>query len=124
VGIIKMGFVKTGIRVSNPSDPSKYAELELLVDTGATFTLIPRAVFQEIGVEADTKFKLRVADGRFIERDGTTVWVEVAGKGYKVPVLIGEEEDAPVLGVTTLEILGLEVDPITQRLKPTEYLLL
>ncbi|MDI6814509.1 MAG: hypothetical protein QMC90_00265 [Dehalococcoidales bacterium] len=59
-----MGFVKTKVRVSNPSDASKYTEPELLVDTGATFTLIPSVVFQEIGVKADTKFKLKTADGR------------------------------------------------------------
>ncbi len=119
-----MGFVKTRVRVSNPSNPTKYAELELLVDTGATFTLTPSAIFGEIEGEADGKFKLRTADGRFIERNGSTVWVEVEGKGYKVPVIVGEEEDVPVLGITTLEILGLEVDPITKKLKPTEYLLL
>ena len=78
-----MGFIKTRVRVSNPSDPSKYAELELLVDTGATFTLIPRVSLEQIGIEADAKFKLKMADGRFIERDGSTVWVEVEGKGYK-----------------------------------------
>jgi len=119
-----MGFVKTGVRVSNPSNPSRYAELELLVDTGATFILIPSAIFQEISVEVDAKFKLRMADGKFIERDGGTVWIEVEGKGYKVPVIVGEGEDVPILGITTLEILGLEVDPITKKLKPTEYLLL
>ena len=41
-----------------------------------------------------------------------------------VPVIVGEGEDVPVLGTTTLEIMGLEVDPITKKLKPTEYLLL
>ncbi len=58
-----MGFVKTRVRISNPSNPSQYAELELLVDTGANFTLIPSAIFKEIGVEADAKFKLRTAKG-------------------------------------------------------------
>jgi len=119
-----MGFTKANITVSNPLDASRQVELELLVDTGATFTLLPSVTLKEIGVEADVKFKLRTADGRFIERDGSTVWIEVEGKGYRVPVIVGEEEDVPVLGVTTLEILGLEVDPITKRLKPTEYLLL
>ena len=118
-----MGFTKANITVSNPLDASRQVELELLVDTGATFTLLPSVTLKEIGVEADVKFKLRTADGRFIERDGSTVWIEVEGKGYRVPVIVGEE-DVPVLGVTTLEILGLEVDPITKRLKPTEYLLL
>jgi predicted aspartyl protease len=119
-----LGFVKTRVKVSNPSNPSKKAELELLVDTVATFTLISSAVFQEIGVQADGKFKLKTADSKFIGRDGSMVWVEVEGKGYKVPVIVGDEEDAPVLGVTTLEILGLELDPITKKLKPTKYLLL
>lgn len=119
-----MGFVKAKVRVSNPSDSSRYAELELLADTGATFTLIPGALLKEIGVEADAKFRLRVADGRTIERDAVTVWIETEGKGYKVPIVAGQDGDVPVLGVTTLEILGLEVDPVTRTLKPTEYLLL
>jgi len=110
--------------VSNPANSSRHTELELLVDTGATFSLIPKTALKQIGLEPDTKFKLRTADGRSIERDGGTVHIEVEGKGYRVPVIFGEEDDALVLGVTTLEILGLEVDPITQKLKPTEHLLL
>jgi len=124
VGVDKMGFVKTKVRVSNPSNPAKHTELERLVDTGATFTLIPRGIFEEIGVEVDARFRLKVADGRFIERDAGTVWIEVEGKGYRVPVVVGDDRGVPVLGITTLEILGLEVDPITKKLKPTEYLLL
>ena len=42
----------------------------------------------------------------------------------KVPVVFGEKSDVPVIGITTLEILGLEIDPLTRRLKPTEYLFL
>lgn len=119
-----MGFIRVKVRVSNPSDHSKYRDCELLVDTGVTFTLIPGTILEEIGIKPDTKFKLKTADGRFIERDGSTVHIEIESKGYKVPVIFGEKEDALVLGVTTLEILGLEVDPITRKLKPTEYLLL
>lgn len=52
------------------------------------------------------------------------IYVEVESKGCKVPLIVAEEEDVPVLGITTLEILGLELDPITKKLKPTEYLLL
>jgi len=119
-----VGFVKTKVRVSNPANPSKYAELELLADAAATFTFIPGAITQETDVEANAKFKLRTADGRFIERDGSTLWLKVEGKSYKVPVILGKEGDVPVLGISTLEILGLEVDPVAKKLKPTEYLLL
>ncbi|MBS7629139.1 hypothetical protein KEJ23_04095 [Candidatus Bathyarchaeota archaeon] len=39
-------------------------------------------------------------------------------------VIFGEKEDTPLLGVTTLEELGLEVDPVTKQLKPAALLLL
>jgi aspartyl protease family protein len=119
-----MGFVKTKVRISNPANDLKRTEIELLVDTGATFTLIPGTVLREIGAETDTRFRLKMADGKFIEREGATIYAEVEGKGYKVPVIVGQEDDVPVLGVTTLEILGLEVDPIAEKLRPTDYLLL
>ena len=118
-----MGTVRAVVRVSNPAN-GRFAELELLVDTGATFTLIPRAIFEEIGAEADTSFRLRLADGRSIQRDGGTIFAEVEGRRYRVPVVVGEEGDTPVLGTTTLEILGLKVDPVAQKLEPTEHLLL
>ncbi|MBI2852426.1 MAG: aspartyl protease family protein [Chloroflexi bacterium] len=119
-----MGFVKTRVKISNPAEPSRTAELELLVDTGATFTMLPGSLLREIGVQADTSFRLRLADGRFLERGGCTVWMEVKGKGYKVPVVIGENGDVSVLGVTALEILGFEVDPMSRKLKPADYLAL
>lgn len=119
-----MGFVRTRVKISNPAEPSRAAELELLVDTGATFSMVPASLLKEIGVQADTMFSLRLADGRFVERGGCTVWMEIEGKGYKVPAIIGENGDVPVLGVTTLEILGFEVDPMARKLKPADYLLL
>jgi aspartyl protease family protein len=124
VGVGALGFVKTKIRVSSPDEPSRYAQLELSTDTKANFTLIPRETIEQIGAVADTRFKLRIANGKLIEREGSTVWIEVDGKGYRVPVIVGEEGDVPVLGVTTLEIPGLEVDPVTKKLKPADYLLL
>jgi len=39
-------------------------------------------------------------------------------------VVFGEENDTQVLGVTALEELGMQVDPVTGELKPMEPLLL
>ncbi|MBI4285523.1 MAG: Retroviral aspartyl protease [Chloroflexi bacterium] len=119
-----MGFVRAKLRIANVDNLSQHADLELLVDTGATFTLVPASAFRQVGAKSDTEFKLRLADGSFITRKGGTVWVELEGKGYRVPVIIGEDGDTPVVGVTTLEILGLAVDPVAGKLKPTDYLLL
>ena len=119
-----MGHLRVKTKVANPAEPTRFTELTLLVDTGATFTVVSRDTLSELGVKADTKFRLRTAEGRFIERDGGTAHVEVEGRGYKVPVVFGDEKDVEVLGATTLEILGLQVDPIDGKLKPSGYLLL
>jgi hypothetical protein len=73
-----VGFAKTKVQVSNPANPSKYAELGLLADTGATFALIPGAISQEIGVEAHGKFELRTA-GSLMQKHNRECWT------YQVP---------------------------------------
>ena len=39
------------------------------------------------------------------------------------PVILGEPEDEPLLGVVTLEILGLVFNPFTRTLHPMRMLL-
>ncbi|GAI21288.1 unnamed protein product, partial [marine sediment metagenome] len=36
----------------------------------------------------------------------------------------GEKEDLPILGVTALESLGYQIDPVTKKLKPVELLMI
>lgn len=50
--------------------------------------------------------------------------VEYGGKRRVVPALFGERGDVPVLGATTLEALGYQVDPVTKKLKLVELLML
>jgi predicted aspartyl protease len=45
------------------------------------------------------------------------------GRGDIIPVLISDIIDKVLIGVTTLEILKLEVDPITGELKERTLLL-
>ncbi len=119
-----MGFITTSIKVSHPHDSVKPITLNLLVDTGATLTVISSRDLERIGIKPRFKHRLRIADGRVVERDGATILAEIMDKVGEVPVVFGGKDDSPVIGITTLEILGFEVDPITGRLKPSEYLLL
>jgi predicted aspartyl protease len=50
--------------------------------------------------------------------------VEYGERRAIVPIVFGESEDMPVLGATTLESLGYQVDPVSKRLKPTELLMM
>ena len=119
-----MGSIIANIKVSNPSETLKSITLSLLVDTGATFTVIPLEDLVKIGAKPRAKRRLRTADGRVVKRAGGTILAEVMGKAEEVPVVFGEKGDMPVIGITTLEILGLEIDPLTRQLRPTEYLFL
>jgi len=54
---------------------------------------------------------------------GCTLHVEIAGKTATVSVAISDVIDRVLIGVTTLETLGLIVDPLTSQLKESSYLL-
>ncbi|MGC9152879.1 MAG: hypothetical protein ACP5GY_04000 [Vulcanisaeta sp.] len=60
----------------------------------------------------------------YVERDVGGAIIEVMGRRGAVTVIFSEERDINVLGVTALETLGFEVDPIKGTLKETEQLLL
>jgi predicted aspartyl protease len=119
-----MGALRTKARVANPSSRDAGEEIELLVDTGATFTVLPPELWQRLGLTSEITRRLRTADGRLLEREQGLAYVEVDGQRGTVPVVEGGEGDLPVLGVTSLEILGLAFDPVRRALVPSEHLYL
>jgi len=50
--------------------------------------------------------------------------VEVMGRKAYVHMLVSNDVDIVLIGATTLETLGLEVDPVTEKLKETTTYLL
>ena len=121
-----MGFVHVPVKLFSAANGREPVEVEALVDTGAIFTLIPRATLARLGVQPSGRRTFRTIEGRPIEREVGSVLVEVEGcqPPGPVPVIFGEETDSPVLGVTALESMGLEVDPSSGKLRPTDLLML
>ncbi|MCF8884330.1 MAG: aspartyl protease family protein [Aigarchaeota archaeon] len=116
-----MGHIVVRVRVGPPSR-ERLVEVEGLVDTGATLTVIPRKVSNEIGLEIVGKTVIETGAGR-LELDRSRAWIEIEGRGDVIPVLVSDVIDKLLIGVTTLEILGLQVDPITGKLKEWTLLL-
>ncbi len=102
----------------------RFEKVEALVDTGATFTVIPSAVLQRLGVARKEKVRFRLADERVIERDIGETQVGVDGRVVSTVVVFGEEKSPTLLGVYTLERALLAVDPVGQRLIPADALLM
>ncbi len=121
-----MGFIRVPVKLFPPADGREPVEVEVLIDTGAIYSLLPRLLLDAIGVVPTGRGRFRTIEGRAIERDVANVFIEVAGRRSlgMIPVIFGEPEDQPVLGVTALEMMGLELDPVRGELRPTEFLLL
>ena len=58
-----------------------------------------------------------LADGREVKMDITTGEIEFMGEVVGSTIVIGDEDAEPLLGLTALESVGIEVDPRTQQLK-------
>jgi clan AA aspartic protease len=119
-----LGYVRVKAKIRNPEEKERQLEIELLVDTGAIYSIIPANILESLKIARRSIRKMRLADGSVIERHLGIAEVEVKGETAHSNVIFGEERDASVLGVTALEELGLQVDPITGELKPMELLLL
>jgi predicted aspartyl protease len=110
--------------VWNVGVPEKRLSLELLVGTGATYTVIPSRVLEALEVKPARMVRLRLADGRIMERPLGEVGIDIEGyTASATPVVFGDE-GVYLLGSVTMEQLGLAPDPIARRLRPTEALLM
>jgi clan AA aspartic protease len=120
-----MGFVHALVTLFPPNGREP-VEIEMLVDTGAIFTMVPRSILEQLGVQTTGKRSFHTIDGTPIEREVGGVDLEVDGHRppTPVPVIFGEETDSAVLGVTALESMGLKVDPSSGTLIPTDLLML
>jgi clan AA aspartic protease len=91
----------------------------MLVDTGATFTVIPKRLAKAIGMRRPQRLvKVRLADGRALRLGADVAILQIDGRQAPATVLVGKV-DEPVLGVEALEALGLVVDPHRKRLSPS-----
>ncbi|GAB6946360.1 hypothetical protein JCM16161A_04900 [Vulcanisaeta sp. JCM 16161] len=116
-----MGHVWINVRIGNV-DLSRVVEVKALVNTGATLTVIPRLLANELGLSITGKSRVETGAG-VIEVDRSRAWVEIEGRGEVVPVLVSDIIDKVLIGVTTLDVLELEVDPITGKLRERTLLL-
>ncbi|MFB3893450.1 MAG: aspartyl protease family protein [Phycisphaerae bacterium] len=111
---------KVKVKVANPRDPQRSFEEDFWVDTGALYSLIPEDRLAEIGLVPHSTRLLTLADGRpqnvpFGQADFT---VEGLKETNTCQVAFAPKGSLYLLGATTLEAFGVEVDPTGKRLKP------
>lgn len=112
-----MGVTHVTVTIRNPADADRFWEGLFLVDTGATDSLVPRKHLEAIGLTAKGSRTYELADGSEIKLDVTAAEIEFMGDWTAGTVIYGDDDAEPILGVTALESVGIEVDPRNQRLK-------
>lgn len=100
------------------------ATISALVDTGATYTTLPKSLLERLGVMPHARDKFVLADGRQVERDIGHRWVRVDGRAELTLAVFGDSETPSLLGAYTSEELRLAADPVGRRLIPVPGLLL
>ncbi|MBM4078450.1 MAG: retroviral-like aspartic protease [Planctomycetes bacterium] len=94
-------------------------EVVALVDTGATYVVIPRRIASQLGPFLTRKTKVRYADGREGEREKVFgLVIEVQGRQASVPAIVEDNGAQVLIGYVALEDLDFAVDTIGRRLIP------
>ena len=97
--------------------------MEALVDTGAAYSVVPRAVLESLGCRPVRTQRVVLADARTEAWSVTQIDVECEGRRTTTPILIGPAAGPVLLGATTLEELGLGIDPLNRGLAPVDLYL-
>ena len=115
-----MGMFKVRVRVTNPSDASRFFEDEFWVDTGAVYSFVPEDRLEGIGIDPALSRNVILADGRRenLRFGEARMTVEGLGETLTCPVVFGPKGSLYRLGATALETFGVDADPVGKRLKP------
>lgn len=113
-----MGLTVLELEVGNPSNPEITEKVEFLIDSGAIYSVVPKAILEKLGIKPLSEEEFRLANGTKISRKKGIALFRFRERVGGSDVIFGEEGDSLLLGAFTLESLGLALDPLRRELKP------
>ena len=99
---------------------SQARDLSGVVDTGASYTVIPAQILDELGIEREETLLFSFADGSRRELPVALAEVELQGRRKAVYVVFGPDSRKILLGALALESFALAADAKNGRLIPAE----
>ncbi|MEM3734386.1 MAG: aspartyl protease [Nitrososphaerales archaeon] len=104
--------------------PTGREEVRFLIDSGARYTLARRRCGESLGLH----LRGSIPSHSPMEEQSAASFQNATSsypkEKHTSPVIPGEADDEPLLGVVTLEILGLASNPSKRRLEPMRTLLM
>ena len=105
------------------ADGTRSHTLNGVVDTGASYSVIPAVVLDELNVNREEQALFSLADGSVLELSIGHVLTEMQGETKSIPVVFGNDLRKILIGAITLERFALAADPVHRRLVPAELTL-
>lgn len=118
-----MGTFSVPASLANPQRPEERLTLDLLVDTGATWTMLPADVVIQLGLTASRQRMVTLANGERVSYPAGQVAIQLNGEEVFTVFLTGPPGCLALLGAVTLEEFGLAPDPVRKTLVPVGGLL-
>ena len=118
-----MGTFQVEVEIGDPQG-EQWERMNALVDTGASYMVVPRSTLARLGINAEERDRFRLADGRVVEQDLGEAWLRIDGRRVRTIVVFGDEGTSPLVGAYALEGLRLAPDPVGKRLVRVEGLLM
>jgi len=112
-----MGHLYTDIMVRGTKTEEELKGV--LVDTGATYTVLPQDILEKIGASRiPTEVETELGNGKKVKARAYGIVIRI--KDAEAPsIAITFEGAKTVIGVETLESIGLKLDPTTGNLEFT-----
>lgn len=118
-----MGTFSVTARLAHPHRPESTVAMDLLVDTGATWTMLPTDIVSRLGLMTSFRRAVTLASGERVSYPAGQVALQLNGEELVTLFLQGPIGCLAVLGAVTLEEFGLAPDPIRKTLVPVAGLL-
>ena len=118
VGTFKADFV-----IRKQGDASRSQALNGVVDTGASYTVVPATILDELGIDRERTLNFTLADGSKSELDIGWAEMELQGQRGNVYAVFGADGNMILLGALALETFALAADAKYGRLIPAELTL-
>jgi clan AA aspartic protease len=94
------------------------AEVEAVVDTGATYLCLPPSVIHELGLLHSRSRPVQTANGIVERRIFNGAEITIKGRTEQLSVMENDETTPALIGYVVLEVLDFVVDPRSQELIP------
>lgn len=111
------------LTIKSPSNPRLTQKGRFLVDSGASFTVLPKDFVDRLKLRPNFTREFILADGKKVERKIGNASIKYGEDEIVTPVVLGKKGDSPLLGTITLESFGLLLDPFQRKLYKSTMML-